>query len=181
MDPNALYHQAVAAIKANDNEKARKLLVEAVRANPRHEEAWLALASILTDMDQAMDCLKRVLILNPSNTTAKEWLAFADQEKARQEAVAEMHAPLPAPDDVPLDEPGDEERPVPRLGKYLLDYKFITPEQLRAALLAQRKAMDSGQSKRLGDILLEQGAITEERLSFAIREQHRGFYSLFND
>jgi hypothetical protein len=29
--------------------------------------------------------------------------------------------------------------------------------------------------------LLEQGAITEERLSFAIREQHRGFYSLFND
>jgi tetratricopeptide (TPR) repeat protein len=181
MDPNALYHQAVAAIKANDNEKARKLLVEAVRANPRHEEAWLALASILTDMDQAMDCLKRVLILNPSNTTAKEWLAFADQEKARQEAVAEMHAPLPAPDDVPLDEPGDEERPVPRLGKYLLDYKFIIPEQLRAALLAQRKAMDSGQSKRLGDILLEQGAITEERLSFAIREQHRGFYSLFND
>jgi len=181
MDPNALYHQAVAAIKANDNEKARKLLVEAVRANPRHEEAWLALASILTDMDQAIDCLKRVLILNPNNTTAKEWLAFAEQEKARQEAVAEMHAPLPAPDDVPLDEPGDEERPVPRLGKYLLDYKFITPEQLRAALLAQRKAMDSGQSKRLGDILLEQGAITEERLSFAIREQHRGFYSLFND
>lgn len=181
MDPNALYHQAVAAIKANDNEKARKLLVEAVRANPRYEEAWLALASILTDMDQAIDCLKRVLILNPNNTTAKDWLAFAAQEKARQEAVAEMQAPLPAPDDVALDEPGDEERPVPRLGKYLLDYKFITPEQLKAALLAQRKAMDSGQSKRLGDILLEQGAITEERLSFAIREQHRGFYSLFND
>jgi hypothetical protein len=131
-------------------------------------------------MDQAIDCLKRVLTLNPNNTTAKDWLAFAEQEKARQEAVAEMHAPLPSAD-IALDEPGDEERPVPRLGKYLLDYKFITPEQLRAALLAQRKAMDSGQSKRLGDILLEQGAITEERLSFAIREQHRGFYSLFND
>jgi tetratricopeptide (TPR) repeat protein len=181
MDSNALYEQAVAAIKANDNEKARRLLVEVVRTNPRHEQAWLALASVLTDMAQAVDCLKRVLILNPNNTTAKDWLAFAEQEMARQEAVAEMHAPPPSPDDVPLDEPGDEERPVPRLGKYLLDYKFITPEQLKAALLAQRKTMEAGQSKRLGDILLEQGAITEERLSFAIREQHRGFYSLFND
>ena len=181
MDSNTLYHQAVAAIKAKDNEKARRLLVEVVRANPRHEQAWLALASVLTDMEQAIDCLQRVLTLNPNNATAKEWLAFAEQEKARQEAVAEMQAPLPAPDDIPLDEPGDEERPVPRLGKYLLDYKFITPEQLKAALLAQRKAMDAGQSKRLGDILLDQGAITEERLNFAIREQHRGFYSLFND
>ena len=185
MDSNALYNQAVAAIKANQNEQARKMLVEVVRANPRHEQAWLALASVLTDLAQAIDCLKRVLALNPDNAAAKEWLAFAEQEKARQEAVAEMNAeaqPAPAaPADISLDEPGDEERPVPRLGKYLLDYKFITPEQLKAALLAQRKAMASGQSKRLGDILLEQGAITEERLSFAIREQHRGFYSLFND
>jgi tetratricopeptide (TPR) repeat protein len=182
MDPNALYNQATAAIKANQPEQARRLLVEVVRANPRHEQAWLALASVLTDMDQAIDCLKRVLALNPDNATAKEWLAFAEQERARQEAVAEMQAPPPAtPDDVPIDEPGDEERPVPRLGKYLLDYKFITPEQLKAALRAQRKAVEAGQNKRLGDILMEQGAITEERLSFAIREQHRGFYSLFND
>ena len=185
MDSNTLYHQAVAAIKANQNEQARILLVEVVRANPRHEQAWLALASVLTDMDQAIDCLKRVLAMNPNNATAKEWMVFAEQEKARQEAVAEMEAEaqaLPAATpDIPLDEPGDEERPVPRLGKYLLDYKFITPEQLKAALLIQRKAQEAGQSKRLGDILLEQNALSEERLSFAIREQHRGFYSLFND
>ena len=186
MDSNTLYNQAVAAIKANQNEQARKMLVEVVRTNPRHEQAWLALASVLTEMDQAIDCLKRVLALNPDNATAKEWLAFAEQEKARQEAVAEMQAeaqaaPTAAAPDIPLDEPGDEERPVPRLGKYLLDYKFITPDQLKAALLTQRKAMEAGATKRLGDILLEEGAISEERLSFAIREQHRGFYSLFND
>ncbi len=188
MDSNALYNQAVAAIKDNQNEQARKLLVEVVRTNPRHEQAWLALASVLTDMAQAIDCLKRVLALNPENVTAQEWLAFAEQEKARQEAVAEMNAEAQAapagaaaPADISLEEPGDEERPVPRLGKYLLDYKFITPDQLKAALLAQRKAQEAGESKRLGDILLEQGAITEERLNFAVREQHRGFYSLFND
>ena len=91
-----------------------------------------------------------------------------------------MHT-TPLVSEVPIEEPGDEERPVPRLGKYLLDYKFITEEQLKAALMAQRDAAKLGAPKRLGDILLEQGALTEERLTFAVREQHRSFYSLFND
>ena len=177
MDPNTLFAQAVEAIKAKKNNEARRLLIEVVRLNPRHEQAWLALASVLTDMTQAIDCLKRVLALNPNNATAKEWLAFAEQENARQAAVEEMNT---APE-IALEEAGDQARPVPRLGKYLLDYKFITTDQLKSALLTQRTEAQNGAAKRLGDILLEQGAITEERLSFAVREQHRGFYSLFND
>jgi len=177
MDPNTLFAQAVEAIKAKKNNEARRLLIEVVRVNPRHEQAWLALASVLTDMTQAIDCLKRVLALNPNNATAKEWLAVAEQERARQGAVEEMNTTP----EVALEEAGDQQRPVARLGKYLLDYKFITADQLKAALLTQRTAVQNGAAKRLGDILLEQGAITEERLNFAIREQHRGFYSLFND
>jgi tetratricopeptide (TPR) repeat protein len=177
MDHNTLFAQAVDAIKDKKNNEARRLLIEVVRLNPRHEQAWLALASVLTDMPQAIDCLKRVLALNPNNATAKEWLAFAEQEKARQAAVEEMNK---APEIV-VEEAGDQGRPVPRLGKYLLDYKFITTDQLKTALLTQRTEAQNGSAKRLGDILLEQGALTEERLSFAIREQHRGFYSLFND
>jgi tetratricopeptide (TPR) repeat protein len=181
MDNNILFQQALAAIKAKHNDEAQKMLMEVVRVNPRHELAWLALASVLKDMKQAAECLHRVLALNPNNSTAKEWLEFAEQELAREAAVAEMQATPPTPQDVLVEEPGDEERPVPRLGKYLLDYKFITEEQLKAALLAQRQAAEVGQSKRLGDILLEQRVISEERLVFAVREQHRSFYSLFND
>lgn len=180
MEVNALFTQAVAAVQAKNNDEARRLLTEVVRANPRHEQAWLTLASVLTDLHQAIDCLKRVLVLNPDNTTAKEWLAFAEQELARQAAVTELNLPPSAPE-VAIDEPGDEDRPVPRLGKYLLDYKFITADQLKAALLSQRQANAAGAPQRLGDILLEQGALTEERLNFAVREQHRSFYSLFND
>jgi hypothetical protein len=33
----------------------------------------------------------------------------------------------------------------------------------------------------VGDLLLEQGAISEERLNFAVREQRRGFFSQFQD
>ena len=180
MDTQTLFTQALTAIQAKKNDEAQRLLIEVVRLNPRHEEAWLALASVLTDMAHAAECLRRVLALNPHNATAKEWLAFAEQELARQAAVTEMRtAPLMA--EVAVEEPGDAERPVPRLGKYLLDYKFITEAQLKAALVEQKRAAQRGQPKRLGDVLLEQHALTEERLAFAVREQHRSFYSLFND
>ena len=90
MDQDTLYAQAEAAIKEKRIDDARRLLMSLVRVNPRHEQAWLTLASVMDDMDRAIDCLKRVLALNPNNETAKEWLTFAEQEKARQAAVAEV-------------------------------------------------------------------------------------------
>ena len=184
MDVNALFAQATLALKAKRNDEARKLLAEVLRVNPRHEEAWLALASVLTDMRQAIDCLKRVLAINPNNATAQEWLVFAQQEIDRQEVIKEMTAEEPAVtfDAMAAPQPiGEEPRPVPRLGEYLLEYKFISLEQLNEALAAQSSAANTGLSRRLGDILLEQGILTEERLNFALREQHRSFYSLFDD
>jgi tetratricopeptide (TPR) repeat protein len=174
-DPSSIYNQAIAAIRVKRMEEARRLLYEVVRLEPLHELAWLALASILPELDHAIECLERVLAINPANARAKEWLASACQEKARRAAVFEMET---GPQ-IPLVEPGDEERPVPRLGQYLLDYRFINTNQLKSALLAQRKGAETDQLRRLGDILLEQGAISAERLDFAVREQKRGFYGLF--
>ena len=79
MDTQTLFSQAVAAIKAKKNGEAQKLLTEVVRQNPRHEQAWLALASVHADMKQAADCLRRVLAINTNNATAKEWLTFAEK------------------------------------------------------------------------------------------------------
>jgi tetratricopeptide (TPR) repeat protein len=172
MDETTLYAQAEAAIKDKRFDDARKLLITLVKVNPRSEAGWLALASTLDDMHQAIDCLKRVLALNPNNEMAKEWLDFAQQELARQAAVAEMKAE-DATFQVMIVEPGDETRPVPRLGKYLLDYKFVTEDQLRAALVAQRQGNARGDSKRLGDYLVEQKALTRERLEFAVEEQKK--------
>ena len=45
MDANALFAQATIALKAKRNDEARRLLAEVLRLNPRHEEAWLALAA----------------------------------------------------------------------------------------------------------------------------------------
>ncbi len=172
MDEKTLYTQAQAAIKNKQFDDARKMLIALVKMNPRSEAGWLALASTLDDMHKAVDCLKRVLALNPNNATALEWLEFAQQELARKEVVAELQAE-DAAFQVMIIEPGDENRPVPRLGKYLLDYKFVTEDQLRMALIAQHEDTARGETKRLGDYLVEQGAITRERIEFAVNEQKK--------
>ncbi len=181
MDENTLYNQALAAIQAGDRGLARRLLAELVHGNARHEQGWLRLASVVDDPRQIADCLQRVLTLNPRNVTAREWL---EQVQRPADQTSELRAGLAGnlfDDDVQLAEPGDDERPVPRLGQYLLDYQFISVEQLKGALLVQRASISAGQARRLGDILLEQGALSAERLDFAVREQHRSFYSLFNE
>ena len=180
MNADTLYERAAVAVRTRQLEEARRLLFEAVKLNPRHEQAWLALASVLTDMDQVIDCLGRVLAINPDNQTAKDWLKLAQQERARQVAVAE-HVADPELSEVLIEVPGDEDRPVPRLGQYLLDYKFISADQLKGALLAQHRAAEAGEARRLGDILLEQHALSPERLEFALREQNRNFYSLMDE
>lgn len=57
-------------------------------------------------------------------------------------------------------------RPKDGLGEILVANLLITPEQLNAALQAQAKS-----GKRLGQILVEQGAVTEDDLAWALSNQ----------
>ena len=181
LDETSLYNQALAAMEAGDRDQARGLLAELVRANSRHEQGWLRLASVVNNRQQMADCLRRVLALNPKNLTARDWLAEVQRPLNQTSDLSAAMARSLFDEDVQLAEPGDDERPVPRLGQYLLDYQFISAEQLKAALLVQRASISGSQPRRLGDILVEQGALTPDRLNFAVREQHRSFYSLFSE
>jgi hypothetical protein len=181
LDENGLYKQALAAIETGDRELGRRLLAELVQRNGRHEQAWLRLASVVDRREQIVDCLKRALAINPNNLTAREWLARAQSPVNQTTELRAAPNGSLLDDDVQLAEPGDDDRPVPRLGQYLLDYQFISADQLKAALLVQRVSLSAGQPRRLGDILLQQGALSADRLDFAVREQHRSFYSLFSE
>ena len=182
MEAESAFVQAQALVQAGETEAGRRLLVELLSAHPTHQEGWLLLATVVDGVDQSIDCLQRVLALNTAHPRARKWLALAQREQERLVALAELKAQPPeAEDAVPLSEPEDDERPVPRLGQYLLDFKFISASQLQAALVAQRLAKDSGETRRVGDLLLEQGALSEDRLNFAVREQSRGFFSQFQD
>lgn len=175
VDADALYAQAQAAVSAKDRARARQLLLALVRANPLHEAGWLLLSTLADDPAQSIECLQRVLAINPGNARARQWLALAQRAQARPvEAGAAPAGEPPADKDdgdfQPL-EPADQ--PVPRLGRYLLDFKFVSADQLAAALAAQAQAAQSGRPRLLGDVLVERGALPAERLEFALREQRR--------
>ena len=172
-DSDALYRQARADIDAGRHESAQRLLAHVVLANPRHEDAWLALAMIVPEMDQAIECLNRVLALNPHNAEAVKYLEMARQEKRRDEG-------FPGPESS-AQPGGDEVGRLPRLGSFLVKAQLVSPAQLEAALAAQREAVSAGNQQRLGEILVEQGVITIAQLDLAVREQQQRFNSLFWD
>ena len=71
----ALVEQGAVALRSGDKARAFTLLREAIKLNPNNEHAWLWLAGAVPSDDQRRECLKRVLALNPSNTSAQRGLA----------------------------------------------------------------------------------------------------------
>lgn len=84
-----------AALRAGERERARQLLGDAVRADPRSPQAWLFLAGAVTDDGQRRQCLERVLALSPGHPAALRGL----DSLARKAAAAAPTAPgaPPAP------------------------------------------------------------------------------------
>lgn len=70
----ALLHAAVREAKAGRKMAAHELLKAACAANPNDEHAWLWRASVSSDSKAAEFCLRRVLQINPGNSTAQQWL-----------------------------------------------------------------------------------------------------------
>jgi twitching motility two-component system response regulator PilG len=64
----------VAAARSGDRPQARTLLRAAVANDPAHELAWLWLASVAETPTEAIQCLERVLTLNPANERARAGL-----------------------------------------------------------------------------------------------------------
>jgi peroxiredoxin len=71
-DPLRQAEQAIHDGKIND---ARTILVDYIKRDPNYDRAWWLLTFTLTDLNQQIDCLKRVLQLNPKHAQAREWLA----------------------------------------------------------------------------------------------------------
>src|SRR5512143_1582377 len=63
--------RAAAYLKAGKPQLARPLLIEVVKQQPNSEEAWLLLSLAVAEQQQKIDCLQRVLRLNPGNVEAQ--------------------------------------------------------------------------------------------------------------
>jgi hypothetical protein len=93
----ALLEQGMAALKRGDNAQACQLLGQAVRANPRQERAWLALAFAVAEPERRRYCLERCLVLNPANETARRALEQLHGQPA-QPAKADEHSSAREPE-----------------------------------------------------------------------------------
>ncbi len=74
-----LYQRGVAAARGGQKAVAEKLLRQAVKLNPRHEQAWLWLGGVVDTPDDVGFCLRAVLHINPENERARQGLALIEQ------------------------------------------------------------------------------------------------------
>jgi tetratricopeptide (TPR) repeat protein len=100
-DAEWLLNQGVSALKAGDSARARELLGQAIRRNPRDERAWLWLSGAVNTDAERRQCLERVLLLNPHHAAARSGLAMLDAPAVTPPAVAPANPPAAAPSPLP--------------------------------------------------------------------------------
>jgi tetratricopeptide (TPR) repeat protein len=88
-----LYQRGVAAARGGQKAMAEKLLRQAVKLNPQHEQAWLWLSGVLQQPEDVAFCLKAVLGINPDNERAQRGLALLEQ--SGQQAPVNRHTLTP--------------------------------------------------------------------------------------
>jgi hypothetical protein len=74
MNAQSSIQQAKAIASRGDTKTAIAILRDLVRQNPRDVDAWLALADIVDNPQQARQCLERVLKIDPINPIAQQKL-----------------------------------------------------------------------------------------------------------
>ena len=99
--------QAQALIRSQQLPKAQRLLVEYIKQNPNSEQAWYALSTAVDDPRKQIECLQRVLRINPANPEAQARLM-----KVMAAQAAPPPSPAPPPPSQPLiSEPAPYEPP----------------------------------------------------------------------
>ena len=97
-----LYQRGVAAARGGQKAVAERLLRQAVRLNPQHEQAWLWLSGVLDKPEDIAFCLRAVIGINPANERAQRGLTLL-QQRLQQPLVETPPSLTPLPQAVPAD------------------------------------------------------------------------------
>jgi twitching motility two-component system response regulator PilG len=88
---------AIAAAKNGRKEKARELLLELTQLDSNNEVAWLWLATLAEDIEEATRHITRVLRINPHNEHAQAWMSKLQSPKGQASPLPTSIATDPAP------------------------------------------------------------------------------------
>jgi tetratricopeptide (TPR) repeat protein len=91
-----LLRQGIAAARAGQKERARKLLLQVIAKEEATEPAWLWLSSVVDDPEERQICLENVLTLNPENAAAQAGLRWLAEQKLTSPASPTSHPGTPA-------------------------------------------------------------------------------------
>src|SRR5512139_204180 len=95
--------QAQEYLRSKQLPRAQRLLVEYIKKNPNSEQAWYTLSTVVDDPRKQIECLQRVLRINPGNAEAQSRLMSVMAKPAVVETppvpIAQPIEPAPA---VPL-------------------------------------------------------------------------------
>jgi hypothetical protein len=72
--------KAIASIKAGNKAAGKQLLAQILKADPQNEQAWLWLTKVVDTNQERIQCLQKVMAINPHNETAKYVLASLQQQ-----------------------------------------------------------------------------------------------------
>ena len=102
-DEPSQFQEAIAAIKAGDKAKGRRLLSLFLQDNPTHENALLWLSATTNSPTEKRRYFERVLQINPYNEKAKQALAkLDDADEAPGLEVMTGESTRPAPPAAPI-------------------------------------------------------------------------------
>ncbi len=72
MKQQVTFAQAIEAANRGDAAAARDILKQLVSEDPQHSRAWMLLAEVAKTPEYAINCLGKVLVLEPENALARE-------------------------------------------------------------------------------------------------------------
>jgi hypothetical protein len=105
--------QAANLIRTGKSGEARPILARYVQQHPESEQGWLLLSMVLSERSQRIDCLERVLKINPGNSLARERLMqYQSGPRAAPATPAAPRAPASA-----SQKPKAEKKPTPAAGR----------------------------------------------------------------
>jgi peroxiredoxin len=96
-------------LNAGKQQEARLLLVDYIELNPSSARAWWLMSLTLTDIDRQMDCLERVLRLDPQNELARDRLT----KLRSQHQVSPSVSPFTSSIMGETEEPAEDVPPMP--------------------------------------------------------------------
>jgi hypothetical protein len=96
-DPKQLIDQGIEVLMAGDRLRAREMLQAALKQDPSNERGWLALSFAVDKPEHALECVQRVLVLNPHHEKALERLADLQAGAASTAPQAQPPTKPPAP------------------------------------------------------------------------------------